>query len=107
MTKSEWMKKESRRKRCTDTKPPTKNTPPIRLLICFTYQKNAKTQPNPQPYPLYPTFLNGVSPVRLWHRPVTIKNETLSLAPPANPRFQILPPTMDDDADEGWAAEPR
>ena len=52
-------------------------------------KKCAKTQPNPQPYPLYPTFLNGVSPVRLWHRPVTIKNET-SVLPPSPIPFSNL-----------------
>ena len=33
------------------------------------------------------TISNGVSPVRIWHRPVTIKNETLSFTPPPIPVF--------------------
>ena len=50
-------------------------------------------KPNPLKYPptLYPIFLNGVSPVRIWHRPVTIKNETLSFTPPPIPVFVMSP----------------
>ena len=55
----------------------------------FIYMKKKLENPTSLIYPptLYTIFLNGVSPVRIWHRPVTIKNETLSFTPPPIPVF--------------------